>query len=333
MSCSAARLLANQRNAQRSTGPKTAAGKAASRQNALQHGLTGAGVVVPGEDAAAIDQRFAEFALELAGDGSQTTRLLAQRMAILSVRMERSVRHDTAVTAERLRVAQADLDAARAATARDLWDKAATDPAALVALRDLPEGIHLLLATLQALRPSADPATPAAWTEEQAGLLDRCLGSRAPAGATTAGEQIDAELARLEAHWETLDHEAIARQDAGVVNQALVDDSPATLLARKYEAATERSIHRTLKEIRQFQAQRGVCSPPTPPDPAPLIRSLAAARDQVARLAPVAPTLGSLFPGPTAKPAAVETVDLTIGKPAPHGQSRHPDRKKRPKLR
>ena len=43
-------LIANQANARRSTGPRTAAGKNKSRYNALKHGLTGARVVVPGED-------------------------------------------------------------------------------------------------------------------------------------------------------------------------------------------------------------------------------------------------------------------------------------------
>lgn len=47
MACSEARLEANRRNAQLSTGPKTEAGKAISRGNALKDGLTGAGVVLP----------------------------------------------------------------------------------------------------------------------------------------------------------------------------------------------------------------------------------------------------------------------------------------------
>ena len=43
---------ANRANAQKSTGPRTAEGRAAVRQNALKHGLTSMSPVAPGEDPA-----------------------------------------------------------------------------------------------------------------------------------------------------------------------------------------------------------------------------------------------------------------------------------------
>ena len=48
-----AQAAANLANAQQSTGPITEAGKAASSQNALKHGLTAKTVLLPGEDEAA----------------------------------------------------------------------------------------------------------------------------------------------------------------------------------------------------------------------------------------------------------------------------------------
>ena len=45
-----AQVAANRANAQKSTGPSSAEGKAASRFNALKHGLDAASVVLPGED-------------------------------------------------------------------------------------------------------------------------------------------------------------------------------------------------------------------------------------------------------------------------------------------
>ena len=45
-----AQIGANKKNAHRSTGPKTSAGKAASSRNSLRHGLTAKTVILPGED-------------------------------------------------------------------------------------------------------------------------------------------------------------------------------------------------------------------------------------------------------------------------------------------
>ena len=70
---SPARLAANRSNANMSTDPRSAAGKARSRRNAVKHGLTGAGVALPTEDAAQVEARFAavvpESKLVLIGRG------------------------------------------------------------------------------------------------------------------------------------------------------------------------------------------------------------------------------------------------------------------------
>jgi len=49
---SAAQIAANKNNAQQSTGPVSAAGKAKSSLNAVKTGLTGRTVLLPGDDAA-----------------------------------------------------------------------------------------------------------------------------------------------------------------------------------------------------------------------------------------------------------------------------------------
>ena len=46
---------ANRRNALKSTGPKTAKGKAQAKMNALKHGLTAEEIVIPGEDGKKFD--------------------------------------------------------------------------------------------------------------------------------------------------------------------------------------------------------------------------------------------------------------------------------------
>ncbi len=149
------REAADRTNSLKSTGPQTADGKLASRRNSLKHGLTGAGIVVPGEEATPVDRRCAEITGELAGDGATTARLLAERVAVLAVRLDRSVRHDFAATAERVRHAGEEFDRDERAEVDRHFEAADADPAGLV---DRPAGVDLRLADLRQLRQVAAPA-------------------------------------------------------------------------------------------------------------------------------------------------------------------------------
>jgi len=57
----AAQIIANQKNAQQSTGPRTDAGKAASSQNAVKHGATSHRVLLAWESPAEFERVTAEF--------------------------------------------------------------------------------------------------------------------------------------------------------------------------------------------------------------------------------------------------------------------------------
>ena len=56
-----AQIDANRANAQKSTGPRSAEGKSASRFNALKHGIDAASIVIPGEDPADYDALVAAY--------------------------------------------------------------------------------------------------------------------------------------------------------------------------------------------------------------------------------------------------------------------------------
>jgi hypothetical protein len=60
-----AQITANQANAQHSTGPNTAQGKARSAQNARKHGLTAKDLVIRPEEQDEFDQYLSELAAEL----------------------------------------------------------------------------------------------------------------------------------------------------------------------------------------------------------------------------------------------------------------------------
>ena len=113
---SEARIAANRANCLKSTGPSTPGGREQYRRNALKHGLTGAGVVLPNEDAAEVERRFAAFQDELQPSG-EVGRALVRRAALCSVRMERGVSQETAALSERVRQAEADFVAPEGADA------------------------------------------------------------------------------------------------------------------------------------------------------------------------------------------------------------------------
>lgn len=85
---SPAQIAANRRNAAKSSGPKTAAGKAVVARNALRHGLTTRQVVVPGEGLA----DFVRFHAEIRGVLNPTDAIeeeLVERIVICAWRLRR----------------------------------------------------------------------------------------------------------------------------------------------------------------------------------------------------------------------------------------------------
>jgi hypothetical protein len=84
-------ILANRRNAQKSTGPRTPEAKAAVAKNALKHGLTARQDVIKGENQADFDLYRDEMLDELAPVGPMET-MLANRVVSLSWRLERAAR-------------------------------------------------------------------------------------------------------------------------------------------------------------------------------------------------------------------------------------------------
>src|SRR5207302_1384979 len=81
-------IEANRRNALKSTGPRTEAGKQQSRRNALRHGLTAATIIASLEDAE--DYRAFEAAVIADHDAQSTVeRELVLRLASLLWRLHR----------------------------------------------------------------------------------------------------------------------------------------------------------------------------------------------------------------------------------------------------
>jgi hypothetical protein len=85
----AAQILANRANAQRSPGPQTKAGKERSSQNSYKHGLTSSKIVLPGEDPTEYDAFRADI-LEQYQPANATEQILAEELAAAGWRLNRS---------------------------------------------------------------------------------------------------------------------------------------------------------------------------------------------------------------------------------------------------
>jgi len=86
-----AQILANRRNAQKSTGPRTPEGRAAISQNAVKHGLSARHTVISSESQPDFDLHRDQIIDEL-NPASHMEYILAERIVNLSWRLKRAVR-------------------------------------------------------------------------------------------------------------------------------------------------------------------------------------------------------------------------------------------------
>ncbi|MGB2807637.1 MAG: hypothetical protein WBC22_07850, partial [Sedimentisphaerales bacterium] len=85
---SKAKILANRRNAQKSTGPRTREGKAAISKNAVKHGLLASQAVISSENREDFDIHRDRTIRDLAPE-SPLESMLAERIVVLSWRLIR----------------------------------------------------------------------------------------------------------------------------------------------------------------------------------------------------------------------------------------------------
>ena len=282
MASSPARMTANRANSLKSTGPKTLEGKAASRLNALQHGMAGAGdLIAPGEDLALVNKRAEALAREFHAQGD-SGQILAHRAALLSIRMERLAERDFQAVA-------ADVAAARVQFDRDWaddlsgWVEALEGDEPRVALDSLeqsPQGLAHLQDAWKQVRDvisGVDEQGHSFLAEKRMRLW---LGLSDEEAFDFEDDdylvRIDAELARLGKLGESLTHFdrvlKMARDEAGLL--ASFNPSPESTLARRYEAAAERGMYRAFRAItelnRAAESERVEPLPETfPPMPPP----------------------------------------------------------------
>src|SRR3954469_3085094 len=143
MIVSEARLAANRRNAQRSTGPKTVEGKERSRANALKHGLCSS-VVVP-EDAEAVQERASAYYHTLRPQ-NEFHGWLVDQVAVLSLRVDRCQRIERRGRGQAPPRAELTWDDDKRLEAETLGSQISRRPGEIIeALRRTPQGCDWLM--------------------------------------------------------------------------------------------------------------------------------------------------------------------------------------------
>lgn len=259
MSCSPARSHANRQNASKSTGPKSAEGKAASRFNAFRHGLAGKGDLPgPEDDLAIVAERSVAIAGELKASG-EVGRLLAYRVALLSVQMERSAHREMVAVAANAGQARAAFDVEFAEATDHLIDslqERGNPKDAIAALQETPFGVARLIASWVELRDQREPEDADSFPIQNEAESRLGLSAEESDGleAGDLARRIDAEVVRLEERAASMTDVARAieraRAEAGIL--AGFDPSPSATLARRYEAAAERGMYRAIKTIAEI---------------------------------------------------------------------------------
>jgi hypothetical protein len=315
---STARAEASRANGRLSHGPRSPEGKARSRRNGCKDGLTGAGIVLPPDAAAAVDRREAEFAREFRPHNA-VERELVRQMALGAWRSQelavRINRHDERVNADRFVRWEQDERIAAAELGRRLGDF----PDVVVAqLEGSSAGCDWLIErwTLlgNGLSTASEGVPGCTWTDtdlvlalnllgrsaelrhldDQAGRLES-LREEARSGSDEAAGELRSivaqQVARLEERseeaWEEAEQPLLRDWHAGLT----MDLGPEGTRLRRYEAAADRLFRSAWTKLERLRKEHGE----------PLIDRSARGRD------------GEAIPRPDAIPAA---APASVTKPA-----------------
>ena len=307
MACSEARMEANRRNAQLSTGPRTEEGKAISRGNALKDGFTGKGIVLPPPMKADFEFEYARWAKDFQPTTVEEESLL-KTLVLAAARIvplhDEQNRLEEANREHELECGEIE----RVAAVQHWYRRLSNNPAlALAEIQRTSTGCRWLAGRWEAFEHGLDDGG-CLWTDDDLKRVLDLLGipqeerhisrksrdieslyKRSKAGDATAIADL---LARVKSQRERLIHEG-DRLESGhetYVRESLmagrrVDMSPGMMRLRRLEAANTQTFYRCLHLFEKLRAGCAVNpaaiaaavpkpavkqpEPPNPPPPPP----------------------------------------------------------------
>ena len=254
-------IAANQRNAERSTGPKSAEGKEKVARNALKHGLAGHGVIFPEEMAGQIQDRREFFWKSCKPDGP-LQQWFYDRICIESVRADHCLHRSIALKDEAATRAGESWDDDRALEAEELGGTLSKQPERVQPrLLQSKHGALWLLAQWEELERRHERL--GRWAEADSDRALDLLGlqgdAREGAWESLTGGGVDGVRAliavevaavkrRLEAYLDARDERARSDAEAG-----LGLDGPELRRVLRYEAEVLRRLRAWTRALERLQ--------------------------------------------------------------------------------
>ena len=294
----------NRQNARKSTGPKTEAGKAISRGNALKHGLAATTidpVDVPGEPPGAYQARLNAWIDDL-NPRNVLELSMIQRACRASWKLDRCARYEDAAAALREALGgpggHSDLSAQQEEAAHlgallmfplnsrhyaeappdtgppielNQFDDAPRDADAL---GRFPEGVAWLLdawvGVLPNLPADVDPAPEGSEEFLRRSRMRACRLLGIPTGAPPPAQPLrqagEAEVRRLQTLLAEMTTQRVNQLDADL---SLFSASPEAQLLMRYEAQAERELHRSVNTFLKLRKDPDLVPTPEPRLPEP----------------------------------------------------------------
>jgi hypothetical protein len=253
------RKKANQQNALKSTGPRSAAGKAVSSANATQHGILSRHLILPGESRAEFDALLQQLMLEQQPVGT-LEQALVERMAVALWRQRRLVAAETAQAQLRQgELAFADLVRVKQMTGEE--DEAWIEALAREPLPDLDD-LQVVVDECEAWLREAGDAPEHDWVdlEQSFPRLWTSLADELEVDSPDeAAEALEADGTDLAARVRLL---ALNNRQLLKIFSALQQLRQAALLPReadvlgRYQSSLDNDMYKAMRALREAQRHR-----------------------------------------------------------------------------
>ncbi|MFO0907096.1 MAG: hypothetical protein U0794_01800 [Isosphaeraceae bacterium] len=271
---SPAQIEANRRNATKSTGPKTEAGKARSRANAFKHGLAGTGIVC---DEAVLDQLEGRVAMWRPYYDAQTEaeEWLLEQFAFTTIRLNIAQGEMLRAIGHASERASQSWDSDRIKEMERIARGFKKDPTATVRkLESSTPGCVWLMMEWQRL---LDENAAGHWSETHDNRVHDLIGDRLEFRASKPWKDDRAGfIQRAMDRLSTLADVHVNSEDLlkeAAIDGVAIEPDRSVQLAKRYELTWQRRYESTRRQLEKALSNETVVAKPTPSSPPTLLPS------------------------------------------------------------